>query len=117
MPEEYLALVAEAKALEKDGVRLPMAEDEWNPRPDSDNYGMIALEFEADHMAGDNLKTHRAFEGSIDLYSRNKYGGGWVPVIEQLLTKHCESCWRMNRPGYESGSRLYHFEWIFQIEG
>ena len=117
MPEAYLALVATMKALEKDGHTLPVAEDEWNTRPDVDNYGMIALEFEADHMEGDNLKQARAYEGSIDLYSRDKYGDGWVQMIEQALTEHCESSWYMNRPGFENNTRLYHFEWVFQIEG
>ena len=123
MPEEYLALVAAMKALTKEAttseqaVTLKVAEDGWDTRPDAESYGIISLEFEAGHMDGDNRKQHRAYEGSIDLYSRNKHGNGWVQLIEQVLTEHCDSTWSMNRPGYESNTKLYHFEWIFQIEG
>lgn len=117
MPEEYTALAAAMKALAKGTEVLPVAEDEWATRPDADNYGIIALEFEADHYDGDNRKQHRSYEGSMDLYSRKKDGDGWIPLIEGMLTEHCDSCWVMNRPGYENQTRLYHWEWVFQIEG
>ena len=124
MPEAYLALVAAMKALTQvSGVTsepekgLPVAEDEWNKRPDVDSYGIIALEFEADHLDGDDVKAERAYEGSMDLYSRKRNGDGWIPLIEQVLTEHCGSCWNMNRPGYENSTKLFHYEWIFQIEG
>ena len=62
MPDEYVALVAAMKALtqasgttsEPDRV-LPVAEDEWNPRPTTDSYGEISLDFEADALRGDNV--------------------------------------------------------------
>ena len=59
MPEEYTTLVTALKALtqgEEPSVKtLPMAENEWNTRPDSDSYGIVALDFEADALYGDNL--------------------------------------------------------------
>ena len=121
MPDEYTSLVAAYKALTKGEApnteTLKVAEDGWDTRPDAESYGIISLEFEAGHMDGDNRKQHRAYEGSIDLYSRNKHGNGWVQLIEQVLNQHCDSTWYMNRPGYENNTKLYHFEWIFQIEG
>ena len=50
MPTEYTALAAALKALTQDTVTLPVAENEWNTRPDADSYGIVALEFEADAL-------------------------------------------------------------------
>ena len=53
MPEEYTSLVTALKALTQVEdvtaepqvlVTLPMAEDEWNTRPDTESYGIITLE-------------------------------------------------------------------------
>lgn len=117
MPEEYEALVADMKALTQDGVTLPVAEDDWATRPDTDSYGIIALEFEADALNGDNRKVDTAWEGSVDLYSHSRRGGGWINKITETLTKHCESAWRLNHHTYERESGLFHWEWVFQIEG
>ena len=81
MPEEYTSLVTALKGLRQGTVTLPMAENEWNTRPDADSYGIVALDFEADALHGDNLKQITAYEGSIDLFSRSKDGGGWVEMI------------------------------------
>ena len=56
MPEEYEALVAAMKAITQENVTLPVAEYDWNTRPNADSYGTIALEFEADALEGDNIK-------------------------------------------------------------
>lgn len=125
MNEEYITLATAMKALtqpsgttsEPDRI-LPVAENEWNPRPDAESYGIIQNEFEADSMDGDNLKKIRAFEGSMDLFSRRRDGGGWPQLIEEKLTEHCESCWRLNLDGkYETETSLFHWEWVFQTEG
>ena len=51
MCSQYEALVAALKALTQgEGtttVTLPMAENEWYTRPDSESYGTVALDFEA----------------------------------------------------------------------
>lgn len=124
MPEEYLALVTAMKSLTQESAvtsepdrGLPVAEDHWNTRPDKDSYGEIQLEFEADSLAGDNLKRERAFEGSMDLYSQKRNGEGWPALIEQVLTEHCESCWRLNYHTFETETKLFRWEWVFQIEG
>jgi len=121
MPDEYVALVAAMKALTKgeapDTVTLPVAEDEWNPRPTTDSYGEISLDFEADALHGDNVKVAEAYEGSFDLYSKKRDGDGWIPLIRRTLTEHCDGAWRLNYHGYERETRLFHWEWVFQIEG
>ena len=124
MPEEYLALVTAMKSLTQESAvtsepakGLPVAEERWNTRPDVDSYGEIQLEFEADSLDGDNRKKNRAYEGSMDLYSYKKSGDGWVPLIEEVLTEHCDSCWRLDYHTHERETGLYRWEWVFQIEG
>ena len=122
MPEEYTALVTALKGLTQGEspdpvVKLPMAEDDWNTRPDTVSYGTVRLDFEVDALRGDNLKQCTAYEGSVDLYSLQRDGAGWVPMICGALTEHCESCWSLNNHTYERESGLFHWEWTFQVEG
>lgn len=124
MLEEYTALVTAMKGLtqasgntSEPDKTLPVAEDEWDTRPDAESYGEIELEFEADHLDGDNRKHDRAFEGSMDLYSYKRSGDGWPELIEQVLTEHCDSCWRLDYHTHETETNLFRWEWVFQIEG
>ena len=120
MPTEYENLVTAMKALtqgeEPDTVTLPVAENDWNTRPDTDSYGTIALDYEADALHGDNLKQAEAYEGSMDLYSKAKDGAGWIPLIKSTLTEYCDGAWSLNYHGYERESGLFHWEWVFQVE-
>ena len=121
MPEEYTALVAALKALEQgeepNTVALPMAESEWNTRPDTVSYGIVLLDFEADALRGDNMKCVTAFEGSVHLFSLQRDGAGWVPLITGALTEHCDGAWSLNHHTYERETGLFHWEWVFQVEG
>jgi len=121
MPTEYTNLVTALKALtqgEEPNVKtLPMAENEWNTRPDSDSYGIVALDFEADALHGDNIKVCTAYEGSVDLFSRKKDGDGWVEEIVNTLTAYCDGAWSLNSHMYERENRIFHWEWVFQVEG
>ena len=116
MPEEYTALVTDLKALTQGAKSLPVAENGWTTRPDADSYGIVALEFEADALHGDNIKVCVAYEGSVDLYSRKKDGDGWIPLICGVLTEHCEGAWSLNSHQYERETGLFHWEWAFQVE-
>ena len=128
MPDEYNALVADLKTLEQpldagtteedpEMVTLPMAEDEWNTRPDTVSYGTVRLDFEADALHGDNRKVATAYEGSVDLYSLVRNGAGWIPLIKAALTRHCDGAWQLNHHTYERETGLFHWEWVFQVEG
>ena len=123
MLNQFNALVDAMKALTKAATTsepaevLPVADNEWNTRPDADRYGEIMYDFEVDSLNGDNLKQDRAYEGSMDLYSRKKDGDGWVPLIEKVLTEHCEGCWRLDYHKKERETDLFRWEWVFQIEG
>lgn len=120
MPTEYENLVTAMKALtqgeEPNTVTLPVAENEWNTRPDAESYGIIACEFEAGQLNGDNEKLDAAYEGSMDLYSRRKDGAGWIPLIKRTLAEYCESAWHLNSHSYERETGLFHWEWVFQVE-
>ena len=121
MPTEYTQLVAALKALTQgetpNTVTLLMAEDGWNTRPDADSYGIVALDFEADALRGDNIKCVTAYEGSVDLFSRKRDGDGWIPLITSALTAHCDGAWELNSRQYERETGLFHWEWVFQLEG
>ena len=121
MPEEYTSLVTALKAItqgeEPNTVLLPMAEDEWNTRPDTVSYGMVRLDFEVEALNGDNLKKCAAYEGSVDLYSLKRDGAGWVPLICSTLAEYCESAWSLNYHTFERDTGLFHWEWVFQVEG
>jgi len=122
MPEEYTALVTALKNITQGTspdpvVKLPMAEDDWNTRPDTVSYGTVRLDFEVDALNGDNRKVAAAYEGSVDLYSLNRDGAGWIPLICATLTEYCESAWSLNAHMYEHDTGLFHWEWAFQVEG
>ena len=122
MPEEYTSLVTALKSLtqgELPGtvITLPMVENEWNTRPDANSYGIVALDFEADALHGDNVKQITAYEGSVDLFSRSKDGAGWVELIAATLTEYCEGAWSLNSHQYERENNIFHWEWVFQVEG
>ena len=120
MPTEYENMVTAMKALtqgeEPNTVTLPVAENDWNTRPDTESYGIITLDFEPDALHGDNLKQETACEGAMDLYSRRKDGAGWIPLIRETLTEHCEGAWHLNHHTYERETGLFHWEWVFQVE-
>lgn len=126
MFEEYNALVTALKGLQQAEdpqaaepvmVTLPMAEDGWDTRPETVSYGVVRLDFEADALRGDDVKAVTAFEGSVDLFSLQRDGAGWVPLITGTLTEHCGGAWSLNSHMYERESGLFHWEWAFQVEG
>ena len=123
MTDDYTNLVTAMKALTQASATtsepdkaLKVAEDGWDTRPDAVSYGEIQLEFEAESLDGNDRKKDRAYEGSMDLYSRRRDGEGWPALIEQTLTEYCDNCWRLNYHTHETGTNLFHWEWVFQIE-
>ena len=122
MPEEYTALVTALKSLTQGEspaqvVTLPMAEDEWDTRPDTVSYGIVSLDYEVDALRGDNRKVATAYEGAVQLYSLQRDGAGWVELITGTLAEHCDGAWSLESHQYENKTRLFHWEWSFQVEG
>ena len=126
MPEEYTKLVTALKALEQivdpkttppKKITLKMAEDEWDIAPKDVSYGTVRLDFEPGALGGDDGKVNTAYEGSVDLFSRDRSGEGWVNLIKDTLTEYCGACWSLNAHMYEHDTGLFHWEWAFQVEG
>ena len=126
MFEEYNALVTalnelqqaeDPQAAEPVMVTLPMAEDEWDTRPETVSYGTVRLDFEADALRGDDVKAATALEGSVDLFSLQRSGAGWVELITATLSEYCGPCWSLNMHTYERETGLFHWEWTFETEG
>lgn len=118
---QYQSLVTALKGLTQGEapaeITLPMAEDEWNTRPDSESYGIVQLDFEAGALNADDRKEDTSWEGSVDLFSRARSGAGWVPLITGALETHCGSCWSLNSHTYERDTGLFHWEWTFEVTG
>ena len=117
----YESLVSALKALTQGEApntqTLPMAENEWNTRPQAESYGIVGLDFEADALRGDNVKQTTSYEGSVDLFSLVKSGAGWVELITKTLTEYCGGSWSLNSHMYERETSLFHWEWTFEVSG
>lgn len=112
MPEDYTRLVAALKTLE-----IPFAENGWTSRPQVDTYGAVQADFEADALQGDNRKMIRSIEGSADLFSAQRDGRGFPEAIEEILTEICDGSWTLNLIAWETDTRLFHWEWVFEVDG
>lgn len=110
MPTEYTTLVTKLK-----GTGIPFAEYAWDKRPSGD-YGVVALEFEAGSLYGDNMKVATAWEGSVDLFTKGR-NTTKTAQVESVLSEVCEGCWMLNSIQYENETGLVHYEWVFQVEG
>lgn len=106
----YDDLVTALKALS--GVQF--AEYEWKTRP-AGNFGTVQLDFEADDDIGDDCKQDRAWEGSVDLYTKGK-GTEIAAAVESILEDICGGSWELNSEQYERETGLIHREFVFQIE-
>ena len=109
MPSEYEALVAALKLL-----TIPFAEYGWKARPEG-AYGVVQLDFEANTLNGDGGKADRAWEGSVDVfYPKLTDRGDIIDAVEETLTEILGNSWSLNSTQYESGTGLFHVEWVFQ---
>ncbi len=112
MCNQYDELVTGLKSL----YGCPFAENGWDSRPETDNWGVVTCEFEPDALHGDDRKVCRAFEGSVDLFSKKKDGDSYVQQIEETLNVVCGGCWHLNSHQWERENDIFHWEWVFQVE-
>ena len=103
-------LVALLKAIE--GVQF--AEYEWKTRPNG-NFGTVQIDFEAEDDNGDDCKQDRAWEGSVDLFTRGKEML-IASAVESALETVCSGSWYLNSEQYEHETGLIHREFVFQLE-
>ena len=109
MPSEYAALVAALKL-----CTTPIAEYGWKTRPEG-AYRVIQLDFEAGSLDGDGSKLDRIWEGSIDqFYPKLTDRDDLNEEVEETLTAILGNSWSLNSTQYETGTGLFHVEWVFQ---
>ena len=106
----YEELVSRLKEIS--GVQF--TEYEWKTRPNG-NHGTVQIDFEAENDNGDDNKQERAWEGSVDLFTRGKEMM-IVAVVESILEEVCEGSWYLNSEQYERETGLIHREFVFQLE-
>ena len=110
MPSEYEALVAALKL-----TSVPFAEYAWRTRPEG-AYGVVQLDFEAGRLDGDGAKSDRSWEGSVDLfYPKLSDRSDLIDEIEETLTEILRNSWSLNSTQYETGTGLFHVEWVFEV--
>ena len=112
MPDDYTTLVAALKTLD-----IPFAENGWTSRPNVNTYGVVQLDFEASALRGDDTKLATSYEGSVDLFSLSRDGDGMVEDIVEILESTVGPCWSLNSHTWEQSTRLFHWEWTFEVEG
>ena len=106
----YEELVSRLKEIS--GVQF--TEYEWKTRPNG-NHGTVQIDFEAEDDNGDDGKQARAWEGSVDLFTRGKEMM-IVAAVESILEEECEGSWYLNSEQYERETGLIHREFVFQLE-
>ena len=108
MPSEYEALVAALKL-----TSTPVAEYGWKTRPEGAYY-VVQLDFEANEMNADGEKQDRSWEGSLDLfYPKLTDRDDLIDATEEILTEIFGASWYLNSTQYETGTGLFHVEWVF----
>lgn len=112
MIAQYQELVAGLQSI----WGCPFVENAWTSRPNTESYGVVTLEYEPDALHGDDMKQIRAFEGTVDFFSKKKDGDSFIPLIEEVLSATCQGCWHLNSHQLERNEGLFHWEWVFQVE-
>jgi hypothetical protein len=110
MPSEYADLVAALNL-----TSIPFAEYGWKTRPEG-AYGVVQLDMESDALNADGVKQDRSWEGSIDLfYPKLSDRNDLIDEIEETLDTICGSSWYLSSTQYETGTGLFHVEWVFEV--
>jgi len=110
MPSEYAELVAALNL-----TSVPFAEYGWKTRPEG-AYGVVQLDGEAGNLTGDGVKQDRSWEGSVDLfYPKLSDRTDLIDEIEETLETVCGASWYLNSTQYETGTGLFHVEWVFEV--
>ena len=105
----YEELIDRLTALE-----LPIAEEAWDVRPDTD-YLVIGLDAEANSLQADGHKVNQAPQGTVDLFSKTNDRENMMAV--QNVLDGLDGCaWYFNSKQYEDDTRLIHWEWVFTLE-
>ena len=109
MPSEYEDLVAALKL-----TSTPVAEYGWKTRPEGAYY-VVQLEGDRGSLDADGEKLDRSWEGSLDLfYPKLTDRNDLIDQTEEILTEIFGASWDLNSTQYETGTGLFHVEWVFE---
>jgi hypothetical protein len=77
-------------------------------------YIVWAEDGQSDSLHGDEIMTDQVIEGTIDLFSKIEYD----PLFAGIQTALNEAGipFRLNYSGYETDTKLFHNEWVWNIE-
>jgi hypothetical protein len=111
MPDEYEALVEALKATD-----IPFVEYGWKNQQTS-TYGVVSLDFEDESEEGSDEKLDRSWQASVDVFFyRLSERKTIVETIETVLRSVCGSGWWLNSIQYETDTRLFHYEWVCELQ-
>lgn len=109
MPSEYEDLIAALRL-----TSTPVAEYGWKTRPEGAYY-VVQLEGDRGSLDADGEKLDRSWEGSLDLfYPKLTDRNDLIDQTEEILTEIFGASWDMNSTQYETGTGLFHVEWVFE---
>ena len=109
MPSEYEDLVAALKL-----TSTPVAEYGWKTRPEGAYY-VVQLEGDRGSLDADGEKLDRSWGGSLDLfYPKLTDRNDLIDQTEEILTEIFGASWDLNSTQYETGTGLFHVEWVFE---
>jgi hypothetical protein len=78
-----------------------------------DKYIVWAEDGQAGSDYADDEMQEQAIQGTVDYFTRIKNDPN-VKKIQKALNGICS--WRLSSVQYEDDTRLYHYEWVFEIE-
>jgi len=82
--------------------------------PDSTAPYVVYMEDGTSHsLYGDGCLIAQAIEGTIDLFDSAEYGTLWNQI--QVSMRNHGIPFKLNLIEYETDTRLFHYEWIFDI--
>lgn len=109
MPSEYEDLIAALRL-----TSTPVAEYGWKTRPEGAYY-VVQLEGDRGSLDADGEKLDRSWEGSLDLfYPKLTDRNDLIDQTEEILTEIFGASWDLNSTQYETGTGLFHVEWVFE---
>lgn len=93
---------------------IPFAEGDWNKAPETGSYAAIALDLEGETLWGDGRQQHQAVQGTINLFCRTPDMSDFYKIQRALDAMGIS--WDLNSIQREISRRLYHYEWVFELE-
>lgn len=79
----------------------------------SDQYIVWAEDGEGASGRGDNQKTIRVIQGTIDYFTKTEYDDT-VDTIEAKLNE-ADIAWKLNSIQYEQETGYIHYEWVWEM--